>query len=305
MTYPFSRVGTDAFTSNSTTTVPTVVIPFRLVFSDGSVTDGSEDVALLKQSPIFGDYTYKLSGGDVTQYGDAIQRAQFNRIGSSYHVLLGQPTVLPTLTISVPANQGSSFVGGNGLVGLMNYSWFNAQLGNALNTYNVDPRSFPMILVHNTFLYQGDVCCFLGYHGASGSRNGNGTQSVQTYMFGSMINPGTFVNFDRPGYGLGDIHAISHEVSEWYADPFVDNAVTPWLTPTAPQYGCTGLLETGDPVVGYWFPLAGNPQPGSNRVWHPEDEVYLSWFARQVPSIAYKGKYTYMGTFTEPASGCS
>ena len=69
-------VGTNPFTSNlSSTTVPTVVIPFRFVFADGTVMDGSDDVALLQGSPIFSNYTYPLSGNDVTQYGDAIYRA--------------------------------------------------------------------------------------------------------------------------------------------------------------------------------------------------------------------------------------
>jgi hypothetical protein len=81
--------------------------------------------------------------------------------------------------------------------------------------------------------------------------------------------------------------------------------VNPWLTPTAPQYGCTSFLETGDPVVGYWFALSGNPQNGASGKWHPEDEVHFSWFARESPSKAYGGRYTYMGTFTEPANGCN
>ena len=67
-----------------------------------------------------------------------------------------------------------------------------------------------------------------------------------------------------------------------------------------------GPLETGDPVGGRLLvPLPNNPQPGASGVWHPEDEVHFSWFARQSPSIAYGGLYTYMGTFTEPAHGCS
>lgn len=47
-------------------------------------------------------------------------------------------------------------------------------------------------------------------------------------------------------------------MSEFLDDPFVNNAVNRWLAPTAPQYGCTGVLETGDPVVGVWFPYDGN-----------------------------------------------
>jgi hypothetical protein len=129
---------------------------------------------------------------------------------------------------------------------------------------------------------------------------------VQTYMFSAMISPGTFGDPSIAGQGLSDIHAFSHEVSEWYDDPFINNLVQPWEDRvTAPQYGCTNILETGDPVVGYWFPLRGNPQPGAGRVWHPEDEVHFSFFARQVPSIAYAGRYSYMGTFDHPAQNCS
>jgi len=36
------------------------------------------------------------------------------------------------------------------------------------------------------------------------------------------------------------------QISEWADDPFVNNTVQPWLTPTAPQYGRTNIPETGD-----------------------------------------------------------
>jgi hypothetical protein len=316
VTYPFTMVGTNPFTTNESRTIPTVVIPFRFVFADGTVMDGSSDSGLLQASPIFQNYTYSLSGNDNTQYGDAVYRAQWNRVTRSdpYHVLLGQPTVLPTVTINVPANQGfvipadPDFDFPFPATGLMNISWFSSQLNNAINTYKVDPASLPMILVHNTLLYFSDPnnCCVIGYHGARSSLNGNGTQGVQTYLFSAMISPGTFGDPSIELNGLSDIHAFSHEVSEWYDDPFVNNYVQPWEDlDFAAWYGCTSILETGDPVVGVWFPLRGNPQPGAGRVWHPEDEVHFSFFARQVPSIAYAGRYTYMGTFDHPAENCS
>jgi len=307
VTYPYTMVGTNPFTGNGQTTVPTTIIPFRFVFADGTVMDGGADVAATLASPIFSEYTYPLSANDHTQYGDAIQRAQFNKIGTGYHVRIGAPTIQPTQTIEVPKNQGFAFLGARGaVVALMDINWFSSKLHNAINALHVSPLTVPIILVHNTFTWIGtpDNCCVLGYHGATSSLNGNGDQQVQTYIFAAFITPRTFGGFDLPGAGLGDIHALSHEVSEWYDDPFVNNIVNPWLTPTAPQYGCTAFLETGDPVVGYWFPLPGNPQVNANGVWHPEDEVYFSWFARQTPSIAFGGKYTYMGTFTEPAHGC-
>jgi hypothetical protein len=304
VTYPYTMVGTNAFTSNDQTTVPSAIIPFRFVFADGTVMDGGGDVAATIASPIFTDYTYPLSANDVTQYGDAIQRAQFNRIGTTYHVRLAAPTVLPTQTIDVPANQGFAFVGSRGaLIGLMDIGWFSSKLHNAINALHVPPQTLPIVLTHNVLTWIGSPnnCCVLGYHGATSSVNGNGGQQVQTYVYAAFLTPRTFGGFDGPGAGLGDIHALSHEVSEWYDDPFVNNLVQPW---TAPGYGCSPYLETGDPVVGVWFPLPGNPQTNANGVWHPEDEVYFSWFARQVPSIAYNGLYTYMGTFTGPSTGC-
>ena len=35
VTYPYTMVGTNPFTTNASTTVPTVIIPFRFVFADG------------------------------------------------------------------------------------------------------------------------------------------------------------------------------------------------------------------------------------------------------------------------------
>jgi hypothetical protein len=167
-------------------------------------------------------------------------------------------------------------------------------------------------------LYDGNDksnCCTIGYHGAAhptgygtGSTNSNGNADVNTFIFAAYTDPGTF-----RADSIQDIEALSHEVTEWLDDPFTQNAVQPWLTPTAPQYGCSGLLETGDPVVGIWFPLPGNPDPNprAGGVWHPEDNVFWPWFLRQNPSSAYNGNYTFMGSgnpfpgFEVPATGCN
>jgi len=167
----------------------------------------------------------------------------------------------------------------------------------------ISPRVLPIFLVNNTFLYitTPSNCCVLGYHGATTSLRGNGQQDVHTYMFASYSDPRIFSK--NPGDTFSyvqDIHGLSHEVQEWLDDPFVNNAVNPWLTPTAPQYGCTTLLETGDPVVGFGFTVGM-----SNGVsYHPEDEVHFSWFARENPSRAEEGYYTYLNNYAGVAHGC-
>jgi hypothetical protein len=321
-------VGTNPTAGDVTTTVPTVIIPMNFNFQATGVSlNGSDKVQATRQSPVFQNADIGAAANasasappgppisapgrtvnepsDVTQLGDAIYRAQFSKTGSNWHVLLGQPTVQPAATINVPKNQGFTVVGSSShaTIGLMSYSWFSSKLQNLINTRNISPKVLPIFVVNNTFLYIGttDNCCVLGYHGARSSLNGNGRQKVNTYMFMSYTVQGVFApnDGDTESY-IADIHGLSHEVQEWYDDPFVNNEVNPWLTPTAPQYGCTSDLETGDPVVGYGFKI-----PMSNGItYHPEDEVHYSWFARESPSRAEQGYYTYLNNFADVASGC-
>jgi hypothetical protein len=88
--------------------------------------------------------------------------------------------------------------------------------------------------------------------------------------------------------------------------------VQPWQTPTAPQYGCTGVLETGDPVVGIWYGLDGNAvgaEDGYNYYgqYHPEDEVFAQWFGRggvePVVGPSWDGRLTFMGPRTTGPGG--
>jgi len=127
-----------------------------------------------------------------------------------------------------------------------------------------------------------EQCATKAYHG-------NGNQPVQTFAWASYFSPGLVAAPDgRPGWAYQDIHIVSHEIAEWADDPFI-NFVEPWATGTAPQYGCSELLETGDPVVGIGFAMGTNiyfqgPNPDGTQsadgFYHPEDEVFLPWFMR-------------------------
>jgi hypothetical protein len=344
-TYPITMVGSDPRLGGSTT-IKTEIIPLDIHFVAGNqkvaqLNDyggavpgfravaqdhwfrGSSKVADVEASPIFGNYTYPADlGGDAGQLGDVFMRAQFNKIGSSYHVRLATPDVLPTQTIEVPQEQGLAYVRPAGaLAGIADAHWFSSRLQNLLNSLHIDPTTLPIFLTDNVLLYDGNNylnCCILGYHGAGipngkgyGSPNGKGNNPVQTFAYAAWTEPNTYGGFNGgnalPTRGLGDIHGLSHEISEWLDDPFVNNAVQPWITPTAPQYGCTPVLETGDPVVGVWFPLAGNPEPGFAGLWHPEDEVFANWFARNGTAPLglnpWSRYYTFMGARTIAIGG--
>jgi hypothetical protein len=275
-------------------------------------------------------------GGNQLQLEDATMRAQFSQTGSSgYHLRLN-PNVLPAVTINVPANHGTLIQSGRGVIAAqVDIKWWAAQIKN-LET-KADPTHLPIYLTNNVMNYIGvpGNCCVIGFHGTipvglgSGSGNTNGNAKLQTFAWASWVKPGFYA---RPAGGtdwaLQDIHALSHEVSEWADDPFVNNWVEPWLTPTAPQYGCTNILETGDPVVAIGFSMGTNTTDqtvspnGTSSFdgrYHPEDEVFLPWFMRTAPNGVSEptqspstniGRYTLMGDlnpfagFRAPATGC-
>jgi hypothetical protein len=310
--YPYTMMGTSPFGPDATTVTPTEIIPIKLVFSNGGVMDGTKDVPGLVNSPMFQPTNWKQSNDSGVQYGDAIFRSQFNKVGSNYHLELGQPTVRPTVTIDVPSNQGQQVqIASNGvLVGLAAINWFSAELQNLMQTENIDPTTLPLFITDNTYLYIGNNpnnCCVGGFHGAGpvpgfgepGSGHGSGTQPVATFAWATYGTPGTFA---APFQEFSvNTDAFSHEVSEWQDDPFVNNIVPSWSVPSEPQYGCSSFLETGDPLVIYTF---------SNSGYILQDEAFFSWFARQDPSIAQPsrisptGRYTYLSTFTTFSPSC-
>jgi hypothetical protein len=276
-------------------------------------------------------------------------RAQFNQTGTSpYHLRLADPVIHPTLTIVVPSGDGTLLESGRGVIfASVKANWWATRVSLLNNTLGYsDPTHLPLYLTNDVLLHIGPDptnCCIIGFHGASevnghgtGSTHGNGNQPVQTYAWASWVRPGIYARANGgTDWALQDIHALSHEIAEWSDDPFVNNEVEPWLTPTAPQYGCTSVLETGDPVVAIGFSMGTNttdqtPNPGIpslgippsisyDGTYHPEDEVFLPWFMRTAPNTVSEptqtastniGRYTLMGDlnpfpgFRQPATGC-
>ena len=361
VTYGYNMVGANPNTcsgSACSSTVETDITP--LIVNVGGLTfSGNNVLAATLASPQFalndyGSTPFATAGfsdlrrgpggalsqndaGNLLQLQDATMRAQFNKTGpSNYHLNL-HPNVLQAVTINVPSNQGTLLQTARGVVFAdINISWWAAQIQN-LET-KADPTHLPLYLTDNVLLHIGpDIfnCCVIGFHGTrasgygGGSNNSNGNAKVQTFAWASWVQPGLYA---RPNGGtdwaLQDIHAVSHEIAEWGDDPFVNNTVEPWLTPTAPQYGCTGILETGDPVVAIGFAMGTNTfQQGLNPdgtqsadgYYHPEDEALLPWFMRTAPNTVSEptqnpsaniGRYTLMGDlnpfpgFRQPATGC-
>ena len=361
VTYGYNMVGADPYNCSGSAcdvTVQADIVPI-IVNVGGLTFDGSDVLAATLASPQFALNDYgttpaataagsfpglpqliRGAGGPLSagqaglplQLQDATQRIQFNQGGSSpYHLRL-QPNVLPAITVNVPANHGTLLQSGRGVIFAdVNYGWWVSQIKNLLT--KADPTHLPIYLTDNVLLFQGkDIfnCCVIGFHGAATQNTGsNGNAKVQTFAWASYISPGIYARANGGTYwALQDIHPLSHEIAEWADDPFVNNTVEPWLTPTAPQYGCTDILETGDPVVAIGFAMGTNtfrqgPNPNATQsadgYYHPEDEVFLPWFMRTAPNLVSEatqsastniGRYTLMGDlnpfagFRQPATGC-
>ena len=360
ITYGYNMVGADPYTctgADCSVMIEVDITPI-IVNIDGQTFSGEDVYDGTLNSPLFTENDYgstvaatnssygrglggalsQADAGQSLQLQDAIMRAQFNQTGSTsdYHLIL-VPVRLPPVTINVPRNEGILLQSGRGVVFAdVNISWWSAQI-QQLET-SADPTHLPLYLTNNVMLYIGRNpfnCCVIGYHGTraagngGGSTNSQGNAVVQTFAWASWIQPGLYSHANGGiNWALQDVHAISHEIAEWADDPFVNNTVEPWLTPTAPQYGCSGLLETGDPVVDIGFAMGVNvvdqgPDPNGGQsadgYYHPEDEVALPWFMRSSPNTISEptqtsslnvGRYTFMGDlnpfpgFRQPATGC-
>lgn len=280
--YNFRMVGTDPTRGSATTTVPAYLIPVKITLSTGAVYDPGKRVTgttgnvtqNVQLSPIFQSSSYQAGTVDLgfTQYVDAFQRGSLWASVSkatNYHVLLGTPTVLPTLNLTVPAVSGKTTLAFGITAAYLDINYFDAQLQQYMKAHpQITPNSLPIFLTLNTYLHDTGGCCIGGYHSATGS-----SSAPQTYVYSTYA--------DKTGAFSEDVAALSHEVGEWMDDPFVNN-----------NSPC-GILEVGDPLVNQDYPVALN-----GITYHPEDLAFLSWFALDKPSKGAGGKYSLRGGLT-------
>ena len=314
----FRIIGTDPSLGAATTTIPAVLVPVRITFPNFAVLDGANRAAAVANSPLFLTADYVTGGTDVgvTQYGDAIQRAEFwNLPGFSqagYHVLLQAPVIAPTLNLTVPtsgcpadANNPTGACGstlGGGFLGVVAANWFDAQLNGQIAGGVYPPNVLPIFLTDNVFesfdgtAGPGSGCCTLGYHNSEGPP----AATAHTWIYAAFTEPGTF-----RGNSVEDVQSLSHEVSEWMNDPFAGafalgfiNLIPPAVLPG--QGGaCIPNFETGDPLEA---PPIVFTQVTNGTTYHLQDEAFLSWYMHS--NFGVNGLYSFLGTFTTPSSLC-
>jgi hypothetical protein len=247
-TITYTQIGTNPTNTNTSTTIPVMIIPVKFVYSkkNGNMTfdpknkvlsNGKTVINNIIASPLFQsgvDFTQGGTDLGTTQYIDAFQRGNFwSTVGGEpdYHVLLGTPKVLPEKTVTV-SNPGLGGVFnnpfGSGVIGTYPINDLDAEIQVWMKEQKkINPGVLPIFITYDIFLTSGG-CCIGGYHNADGPQPGGQTYSMATYV-------------DSPGSFAQDVSALSHELGEWMDDPFVDNLVN-----------CqdNGIMEVGDPLEG-------------------------------------------------------
>jgi hypothetical protein len=359
ITYGYNMVGANPNNCSGAdcdVTVTVDIVPLNVIV-EGESFNGTDVVAATLASPVFAlnDYGFtpfatapgafpnfprRIQGpggvlsqndaGNQLQVLDATMRAQFNKTGSSSYHLRLNPVVHDAITIVVPNGQGTVMQSARGVhFGQIKDQWWSTRIQNLdASLEYIDPTHLPIYLTKDVVLYQPSSCCVFGFHGADSSANGQGNQPAQTFAWATYGSPGLVVRLDGSAWAAQDISGISHEISEWADDPFINNNVEPWFTATG-STGCSNLLETGDAVVAIGFAMGTNiyfqgPNPDGSQTadgyYHPEDETFLPWFMRLAPNNISEptqspstnvGRYTLMGDlnqfpgFQQPATGCN
>ncbi len=300
---PFNIVGADPSQGASTTTIPTVIVPLKFIFpgTGGPTLDGSNVVTQIQNSPIFQNADYKAGSVDLgtTQYGDALQRAEFWNLpgfSQNYHVLLGQPAVAPTITITVPAGLGNAYaLSGGGFQGVVDTAYFEQTV--AALTANYTANELPIFLTDNVYLGDNGLiqnCCILGYHDSQGPP----AATAKTWIYAAYAEPGTFAG-SQAGLSFVDTVGLSHETAEWLNDPFVGAFAFGFLNfipPASFNGGCQYNFETGDPLEGAPYTFT---QVTNSTTYHLQDEVLLPWYLHTNPSFSVNGWYTFQNISAE------
>jgi hypothetical protein len=258
-------------------------------------------------SPIFQNTEY--SSSDVlTQFGDAVQRAEFyNVMQPDWHTLL-RPLVKTERNIGIP--RGSYFFALNNdgtccafvLVDMNVFSRLlfpatpndtTSPVGAAEHSGEITPQSISTFLFPNTYLYLNknpNHCCILGFHTYDfepGNSENGFREKRYVLNFASWISPGLF------GPGFEDVTALSHEIVESLNDPFVGSdgvhGITPWWLSI--NGNCQNDLEVGDVIEG--LPDATVAIKTAGTTYHPQNAALLQWFEFQSPSTAIGGAYSY------------
>lgn len=290
-----------------TTTIPTVLVSVSLVFDGHAgksgtkiVIDATPAVSKVVQSPIFQKFAFDTG---MTQYGDAVQRAEFYREVSSkagtqaWHTLLGQPRIIHGLRIDIPVDKGfvlTSKRTGHSLA-IVDLEFVQKELFDYVEKAGIKPGGLLIALTKNTMFYPlGDatVCCSWGAHGV---HPGPSSKPAQAFVIGTYLDSG-----EVPRYS--DIQTLTEQIAEWMNDPLQGqqpNTFPTWRKPPK-NTGCGGRAEgtpyrfaepTDDTLISNATPVTVD-----GTVYHLENVALLPWFSENSDPGTFHSAYSFPDT---------
>jgi hypothetical protein len=306
VTYPFTMLGYPP-RSGRTAHFRSVIVPLRMRFSgfgnNGAIAidfDPTDAVTNMVNSPMYQDAQF---ANGIGQFGDMMQRATFwNKMDPQrhWHVRMESPRVVQAIDIEVTPETGTLFKVGGRFFGDVLIDFLDSQALTIIQLANIDPDEVPIFVTQNV------TAEALGYHEAFSVSNPDGSETLQTLIYTSWLDP-RFVDTI-----IADVSTFNHELLEWINDPFVNNIVPDWKYPPkgVPGSVCSQnpFLEVGDPQGNgptfADFPTV--PIAIKGVTYHLQDLVMLPWFADEIPSSAQNGWYDFPATnqITNPAVYC-
>jgi hypothetical protein len=289
-TISFTQIGGNPATTNSTSTITVLLIPIKMVFTQGGKTytfdpanvklannKNRSVVTAIKDSPLFnakinfdpqyGSCSPNCVDLGTTQYEDAFQRGTWwgndISVNTNYHILYKTKTEKEqTITFSCSSCVINNPTGG-GLVGTYNINSFDSQLQTFMKKLtDVNPGVLPLFITYDVYLTSGG-CCIGGYHDADGGQPNGQTYSYATYV-------------DTAGSFSQDVSAFTHELGEWTDDPFVDNFV---------NCDDNSLMEVGDPLEGGQN-YGAYPYKDKGFTYNLQSLVYMPYFGAPLTDSA-------------------
>jgi hypothetical protein len=196
------------------------------------------------------------------------------------------------------------------LFAMIDIGFLASQLNTLIQTEFLRIDEIPIFVTRNAVY--GDFfagkpldCCIGGFHTAIETRQVGHNVFVQVFDFATSLDADISSALFGDPTVFADVGALSHEISETFNDPFVNNVVPRWEAPGVPPplVVCSSVLETGDPVEN--LPNASFPVMIDGFLYNPQTEALLQWFSRQTPSTAIGGAYSYPGSnLTSPSTAC-
>jgi hypothetical protein len=304
VTYPYTMAG-GAPQLGGTTRIQTVLFALDVLFEGtgpGGATERvttSDIVADILASPVF---TPAPFANGLLQAEDSAQRASFDAVaGPDWHTILQAPAIRRA-TIRVPLGLGAVIhdaADRHIRFARVNFDYMEDQLRQILDEAELPPSVLPIFVSHNVFeqLRAPDGTVVAVNFSSTDVRDvvdEGGRRGIQTRAWAMWL--------DDPAIDLfANSSMLTAAIAQLTLDPLFINRAPAYTTPN-PEVNDGCFDHLGQPFLSKAMPISVQ-----GLEYLVENVPMLSWFARQTPSTAVGGAYSWPDTtlLTQPSEACA